>query len=66
MEVTFAVTRPTEQGSPDPMISVNQLVEGSKHSEDTGWSTTTKRIESLVFEGIDLGGLHLFIQSRCN
>ena len=54
MEVTFAVARPAEHGSLEPMISVNQLVEGSEHSEDTGWSTTTKLIEYLVFEGIDL------------
>jgi hypothetical protein len=59
MEVTFAVT--TLDGNdeldgpgPQPLVEVNQLVEGKEHQDEIGWTTTTKAIEYLVFEGIDL------------
>ena len=59
MEVTFAVTASGGNDEPDgpgpqPLAEVNQLVEGKEHQDEIGWTTTTKAIEYLVFEGIDL------------
>ena len=59
MEVTFAVTALDGNNDPDglgpqPLVDVNQLVEGRQHQDDIGWTTTTKAIEYLVFDGIDL------------
>ena len=59
MEVTFAVTSldgndDINGPGPQPLVDLNQLMEGKEHQDEIGWTTTRKSIEYLVFEGIDL------------
>ena len=54
MEVTFSIMHPGECERQGPLISSEYLSERSKYGEGEGWSTATKIVEYLVFEGIDL------------
>ena len=54
MEVTFSVMHHGECERQGPLISFEYLSERSKYGEGEGWSTATKIVEYLVFEGIDL------------
>ena len=54
LEVTLAVTATDGTGRVGPLAEVDQLVEEDRYYTDGGWTTTTKTIEYLVFDGIDL------------
>ena len=53
LEVTLATAFSDGEGG-EPLMEVSQITDGSRHYSDVGWTTTTKAIEYLVFEGIDL------------